>query len=284
MKVKNTIKYALTDKTKTIQGHTLHQIVALRDIKPLSVYKGMRGGYIEKEANLSHSGNCWVDDDAQVFENARINGDAYVKDNAQIYGSAVLDGNVRVRGMSAVYEHARLTDHAEVCDRARIYGHAYLQSYTSARGDCKIYGNAKMYGKTVVRSNAVICGDASLYDNAVIGKDGFVDGLHCGEDSNSGKECYYHMDYIGTSYDVYARDVTAYTTKDGVIMIYAGPFDECTMDEYRGRVCNDVNPIILHDCLVKLDHAQNYLRDVAYEVGLSSSLEQMEQEKPAAQL
>lgn len=118
MKVKNTIKYALTDKTKTIQGHTLHQIVALRDIKPLSVYKGMRGGYIEKEANLSHSGNCWVDDDAQVFENARINGDAYVKDNAQIYGSAVLDGNVRVRGMSAVYEHARLTDHAEVCDRA----------------------------------------------------------------------------------------------------------------------------------------------------------------------
>lgn len=41
---------------------------------------------------------------------------------------------------------------------------------------------------------------------------------------------------------------------------------------------------IYNDCLVKLDHAQNYLRDVAYEVGLSSSLEQMEQEKPAAQL
>lgn len=141
-----------------------------------------------------------------------------------------------------------------------------------------------MYGKTVARSNAVICGDASLYDNATIGKDGFVDGLHCGEDSHSGKVCYYHMDYIGTSYDVYARDVTAYTTKDGVIMIYAGPFDECTMDEYRGRICNDVNPIVLHDCLNKLDHAQNYLRDVAYEVGLSSSLEQMEQEKPAAQL
>lgn len=49
-------KYEFINDTKVINGHTLYRIVALRNFG--LVDKGDLGGYIEKEDNLSHKGNC----------------------------------------------------------------------------------------------------------------------------------------------------------------------------------------------------------------------------------
>lgn len=79
-------KYEFTDKVLHLNGKTLHRIVALRDFD--RVRKGDKGGWIEKEENLSQDGECWVYGNAQVFDNARVFNNAKVKDKAQIYGNA----------------------------------------------------------------------------------------------------------------------------------------------------------------------------------------------------
>jgi hypothetical protein len=73
-------KYELTAETIEINGRILHRIRALRDFS--DVKAGDIGGYIEKESNLSHDGDCWIYDDARVYGNARV------FDNAQVYGNA----------------------------------------------------------------------------------------------------------------------------------------------------------------------------------------------------
>ena len=65
-----TKKYELTHVTKTLFGIILHQIRALKDFG--SVKAGDLGGRIEKKENLSHEGDCWVSENAQVFGDARV--------------------------------------------------------------------------------------------------------------------------------------------------------------------------------------------------------------------
>lgn len=85
-------KYRLLKKdTMKIGDRTLYRIEALRDFS--NVKKGDKGGYIEKEANLSHYGNAWVYDDALVY------GNAMVSDNARVYGNALVSGDAIVSGL-----------------------------------------------------------------------------------------------------------------------------------------------------------------------------------------
>lgn len=59
-------KYKLLDSdTKVLFGKTLFRIQAL--ISFGDVQEGDLGGYIEKEENLSHDGNAWVYNNAQVL-------------------------------------------------------------------------------------------------------------------------------------------------------------------------------------------------------------------------
>ena len=51
-------KYKLTEETINVFNKTLYRIEALRDFN--DVKKGDKGGFIEKEENLSQSDNCWV--------------------------------------------------------------------------------------------------------------------------------------------------------------------------------------------------------------------------------
>ena len=53
-------------------GKKLYRIQALKDFK--GVKSGDIGGYIEKESNLSQSGNAWVSGNALVYGNARVYG------------------------------------------------------------------------------------------------------------------------------------------------------------------------------------------------------------------
>ena len=57
-------KYTLTNETRTWGRRTLYRIKALKDFG--NVKKGDLGGYVEREENLSHSGDCWIYDKAKV--------------------------------------------------------------------------------------------------------------------------------------------------------------------------------------------------------------------------
>lgn len=90
-------KYRLLENdTITVGGRTLYRIEALRDFA--DVKKGDKGGYIEKERNLSHNGNCWVFDDAQVYANDLVRGNEKVYCKAEVSGKAVVFGNAWVSG------------------------------------------------------------------------------------------------------------------------------------------------------------------------------------------
>ena len=123
-------KYEFTVETIEVSGRTLHRIKAIRDFG--YVKAGELGGFIEKEENLSHEGNCWVYNDAKVYGDAEVCGNAWVHGDAEVYGNA------------KVYGNALVYDNANVC------------------GDAEVYGNAKVYG------NANVCGDANVYGNAEI--------------------------------------------------------------------------------------------------------------------
>lgn len=68
-------KYEMTSNYKIFLGKKLFQIRALVDLCN-GVKAGELGGYIEKEENLSQSGNAWVGGDAWVTGDANINSNA----------------------------------------------------------------------------------------------------------------------------------------------------------------------------------------------------------------
>lgn len=76
-------KYELTTETKEVYGVTLYRIKALKSFR--DVKEGELGGWIEKEENLSHLGNCWVSGEA------RVSGEAQVSGKTWVYGECTID-------------------------------------------------------------------------------------------------------------------------------------------------------------------------------------------------
>ena len=141
-------KYKLTDETINVNGKTLYRIKSLKDFG--NVKKGDKGGFVEKEENLSQSGACWVYDNAKVYNNAKVFDYADIYGNAEIFGNAIVSGKARVYGNAKVYHYAMVYDDAEVCDNAIISGNAEVYH------DAAVYGNARVFG------NAEICGKAEI--------------------------------------------------------------------------------------------------------------------------
>ena len=96
-------KYVLVPDNQIVHnGATLYAIKSLRSFG--DVKAGTLGGYIESEANLSHSGNCWV------YDNAKVYGKAKVYDRAKVYGSAKVAGTCQVVDNGEVFGNAVITD------------------------------------------------------------------------------------------------------------------------------------------------------------------------------
>jgi hypothetical protein len=112
-------KYELTSETKVFLGKTLYRIKAL--VQFGNVNAGDLGGWIEKEENLSQSGNAWVYGDARVSGNAWVYGDARVSGNAEVSGNARVSGDARVYGDARVSGNAWVYGDAEVCKIGAVF-------------------------------------------------------------------------------------------------------------------------------------------------------------------
>ena len=93
-------KYKLTEETLEIDGHVLNRIIALRDFG--EVKKGDLGGFIEKESNLADDWNCWIYNDAVVYDDAIVCGYAKVYGYAKVCGDAMVYGEAKVCGNAIV--------------------------------------------------------------------------------------------------------------------------------------------------------------------------------------
>lgn len=103
-----------------------------------NVKKGERGGWIEKEDNLSQYGDAWVCD------NARVYGDAWVYGFARVSGNAVVGDTAEVYGFARVSGSAWVYGNAMVCDNAWV------------GGDTQVYGAARVSGNAEVRNSKEI--------------------------------------------------------------------------------------------------------------------------------
>ena len=129
-------KFKLTDETITNDwGVTLSRIIALKDFG--NIEAGEKGGFVEKEENLSHENDCWVFDNAEVCDNAKVYDNAEVYDNAKVYDNAEVWGNAKV------YDNAKVWGNAKVYDNAKVWGDA------KATQMAKTFGNAFCYAITV---------------------------------------------------------------------------------------------------------------------------------------
>ena len=141
-------KYKLTDETIEFYGTKLYRIEALRDFS--NVKKGDKGGFVKSEINLSHNGNCWVYDDAKVYDDATVCGNARVLDNVEVYGNAEILDN------AFIFNNAKVYDKAGVFNNAKVYGNAKVFDDVDVCGNAKVYDNAEVSGYTR------ICGDAEI--------------------------------------------------------------------------------------------------------------------------
>lgn len=154
-------KYELTENTMIIPGTyiVVHQIKALIDIDtPIGLVKaGSLGGWVSSEDNLSHSGNCWVHDNAKVYNFAKVYNDSQIYQNANVFEYAEIYGNAKIYGKCNVFGHV------EVYDNAEIYGNATVQGRTNVYGKSKVYEDALIYGE-----NTCITGCVHIHGNAIL--------------------------------------------------------------------------------------------------------------------
>lgn len=165
-KNKNKKYKLLKDDVIWIDNKKLYRIQALKSFSNIDA--GDLGGYIEKESNLSHSGDCWVYDNARVYENAKVLNDAVVYDNARVYGEARISNNSQVYDNAKVYGNASIFGYALVYRDSTIYGNAMV--YDNA----EVYGHARIFNDAIICDYADVCGCAEISGWAKIASDAFV--------------------------------------------------------------------------------------------------------------
>lgn len=117
-------KYIITNNTVKVFDHILYRIQAVSDFS--DVRAGDFGGYIEKESNLSQDGDCWIYDNAKVFDNGCVCDNAKIRDYVKVYQNA------------KVCDNAEAVQFVNVCDNAIVGGNALICGNTFVGNDDKI--------------------------------------------------------------------------------------------------------------------------------------------------
>ena len=164
-------KYEFTGSVMRIDGHYVKQIVAIRSFGEIK--KGVKGGYIQSEDNLSHDGDCWVYPDGVVAEHA------VVQDNAKVYSgivfnSAVIKDNANIGRTHCKFGKPRVCGAAVVCDNASVHDNAFVSDFAvlsesaTVSDYARVEGNARMSGDAHAFHYACVFGNAKLQDNTFI--------------------------------------------------------------------------------------------------------------------
>lgn len=141
-------KYILTNHTCQVEGHTLYRIRALKDFA--GVRAGELGGYVEQEHNLSQYGNCWICNNAIVYDYAQAKDNAKLKDACYVHGYVKLSGDCDISGC------ANLAGNVQIRKKGKISGNAVLTGNICVTENAKINGDVILSGDTIVKGNSHI--------------------------------------------------------------------------------------------------------------------------------
>lgn len=168
-------KYSLIESDRSNEQQKLYQIKALKTFTTSNgtkVKEGDLGGFISGEHNLSHEGNCWVANNAEVWDQACVSENAYLggfsslSDQVQLYGNAkVIRGEIS--GNVKIYDNAKVSVKGSIEDEVEIFGNAAVGGKdTWICGSVKIFDNAQIGGNSFGKIR--ISDNAQIYDNARI--------------------------------------------------------------------------------------------------------------------
>ncbi len=140
-------KFELTDNfVINALGIKLFQIKCTKAFK--NANEGDLGGYVEKEENLSQSGN------AQVYGDARVSGDAQVYGNAQVYGDARVSGDAWVSGDARV-ENDHMHCGFDCFGSCNRHTHAYMTNENKVEIRCGCFrGSIEEFERKVKETHA----------------------------------------------------------------------------------------------------------------------------------
>lgn len=183
----------LQDETIRHEGRTLYRIQAVKDFN--DVKSGDRGGWIQKEKNLSQDGLCWLYNDAKAYDDAKVEKNATLRDNVQAFGNACICGNVKCSENVIIKDNARLFgdvvlqyfvqvyENADIRDRVVVSKHAQIHGNASLSGDVYVGDNVNIYGHAMLTGLTYVEDDVVIYGHVVLGSDDII----CGDaviDSN----------------------------------------------------------------------------------------------------
>ncbi|HHW7519094.1 TPA: hypothetical protein ACU18R_002607 [Mannheimia haemolytica] len=168
-------KYSLIESDRSNEQQKLYQIKALKTFttsNDTKVKEGDLGGFISGEHNLSHEGNCWVANNAEVWDQACVSENAYLggfsslSDQVQLYGNAkVIRG--KISGNVKIYDNAKVAVKGSIKDEVEIFGNTVVGGKeTWIYGSVKIFDNAQIGGNSFGKIR--ISGNAQIYGNARI--------------------------------------------------------------------------------------------------------------------
>lgn len=139
-------KYYLIVKPFVIED-ALYRVMAAKDLKYCKA--GTIGGRVKGYYSLSQEGDCWVDYQSAILDNARVEGDIYITGPG---GGATVRGNARINASG--YTNLRTV----------ITGNATINGHIEIRGSLIMIDNSKIDGFLKVQSNVYI----TMRDNAMI--------------------------------------------------------------------------------------------------------------------
>lgn len=127
-----------------------YRLQALRDIPEHNVKAGDLGGFLTKEAHLSHYGSCWIGGQAHVIGRVEVTDNAYIGDKVTV--SCKMKTSKII-----VSENAKILDNARVASVTDIAGND-LEIVTEIKGNARISGNAKCVSIAEASGDAEISG------------------------------------------------------------------------------------------------------------------------------
>jgi len=136
----------------------MYRVIALRNFG--DVKEGDIGGYVETEDNLSHTGNCWIYDDAIMRHESRMTGNAKLHNTAVMYNNSSITDDAEMFGDASLYNHATLHGSAVMCNDSAMYNNTEMFDHA------QLYGSASLFGNAMICDNAIMRDSASLHDNS----------------------------------------------------------------------------------------------------------------------
>lgn len=142
------------------------------------ILKGTLGGWVESEKNLSQEGTCWINDEAMVFNNAKIIDSAIMSDFSVAKDNAVVAGYSNMTGNSIICNSARIGakmiccgeahDNSIICDNAIVLGRV--------EGFAKVCNNAIIDRNSIIKDNACVGTSIQIKGSSIVGKNSLLKG------------------------------------------------------------------------------------------------------------